>query len=313
MRHPTPFLRFLAPLLGATLLLGAPSAAFAEDPMITVSHYVVITNDGSTYQGELVESVVGGHVTLRLATGEIVHFDARDIKSQGSAQPSLPAPVVLATAPPPVLVAPPPPPRAMIHSPRFAGLFGGAPTVYDGPDAVHVHITSSQGAGATLAEESASGWVSVCQIPCTTSVDPKVMYQLQTMPGLMVPSDPFHFPGNQGPLDLDANVRSRLHNLGWGIGLITGGPLVALPGIFLLSGMFDGASADGTPGSPSTAETVVGWTLVGASAVIVIAGVVLLATPARTTLTDSNGHRIARREGLHLGGSVELTGSGLVF
>jgi hypothetical protein len=314
MRHTTALVRLLAPLLGAALHLAAPAVAFADEPVIAVSHYVVITNDGSTYQGELVESVVGGHVTLRLATGEIVHFDARDIKSQGSALPSHSAPVVVAPPPPPRVVDPPlSSRRSLILAPHFPGLFGGSPTVYEGPDAVPIHITSRDAASATLAEESASGWVPVCQIPCTTSVDPKAMYQLQTMPGLMVPSAPFRFPAGQGPLDLEANVRSRLHNMGWGIGLVTGGPLVALPGIFMLSGMFDGSGTNGVPGSPSTAETVVGWTLVGASAVIVVAGVVLLATPGSTTLTDASGHRIARREGLHLGGSVALTGSGLVF
>jgi hypothetical protein len=312
MRYTTPFLPFLAPLFGAALILCAPSYAFADEPILAVSHYVVVTNDGSTYQGELVESVVGGHVILRLATGEIAHIDARDIKSQGSALPSLPAPVVTTPAPPPV-VAPEVVSQRRPYAPRLSSVAGGAPTVYAGPDAVHVHITSNDGAGASLAEESASGWRPVCQIPCTTSVDPKVTYQLQTMPGLTVPSDPFHFPSDQGPLDLDANVRSRLHNMGWGVGLVTGGPLVALPGIFMLSGMFDRARGDGIPGSPSTAESVVGWTLVGASAVLVVAGVVLLATPAHTTLTDPKGHRIARREGLPLGGGVLLTGSGLLF
>jgi hypothetical protein len=299
MRPTLPYVRSLGALvLGATLLLSHAREAFAQGPTIVLSHYVVVTKDGSTYQGELVENVVGGHVTLRLATGEIVTFDARDIQSQGSATttPSVP---VLAPLPAP----PPAPPSA--RRPSFSlnipGLYSGTPRAYEGADAVAVHITSPNDANASLAQESASGWVTVCQIPCTTTVDPKAMYQLQTMPGLMVPSAPFRFPADEGALELNANVRSRLHNMGWGIGLVTGGPLVALPGIYLLSGMFDSG------GSPSTGETVLGWTLVGVSTALVITGVVMLAMPASSTMTDANGHRIAKADGVH------LTPTGLVF
>jgi hypothetical protein len=310
MRPASRYARFLtAPALLAALFFTAP--AFAEEPTITISHYVVVTNDGSTYQGELVESIVGGHVTLKLATGEIVTFEARDIKSQGSALPAPSAPVIALPPPPP-----PAPPKHVPFAASFPGLFGGAPRAYDGPDAFHVHITSSQAEGASLAQESASGWVTVCQIPCTTTVDPKAMYQLQTMPGLMVPSAPFRFPHDaheDSALELDANISSRLHHMGWGIGLVTVGPLLTVPGVFLLTGMFDGTGANGVPGSPSAAETVVGWTLVGASAAIVIAGVVLLAMPARSTLTDANGRRIAKRSGVSLGGGAEITPSGIVF
>src|ERR1700691_3404966 len=46
--------------------------------------YFVVTNDGSSYQGDLVENVVGQHVTIRLASGELRTFQAADIKAQGN-------------------------------------------------------------------------------------------------------------------------------------------------------------------------------------------------------------------------------------
>ncbi len=285
--------------LGGGLLVCSARKALADGPaMASESRYFVVTNDGLRYEGELVESVVGGHVSIRLATGELVAFDARDIALQGSMD--FPRPFVL-PAPP----APSPLPVARKHAPAsMPSLYlETAPHTYQGADAIPVHIMSSSEGAATLAEESASGWVTVCEIPCTTTVDPKATYQLETRPGLTVPSEPFRFPGDRGALDLTARVDSRMHNMGWAIGLITGGPLILLPGVFLLSGMF--SNPDGS--SPTTGQTVAGWAIVGASAAVTIAGIVMLAMPARTTLTDSSGHRVASRAG------VRFTPSGLAF
>jgi hypothetical protein len=287
--------------LGGGLLVCGAREALAEGPaMASESRYFVVTNDGSRYEGELLESVVDGHVSLRLATGQILAFDAQDIASQGS----------LAFPPPFVVPAPPAPsplPVARGYAPvgRPSLYLETAPHIYQGADAIPVHIMSSSEGDATLAEESASGWVTVCAIPCTSTVDPKSTYQLQTKPGLMVPSRPFRFPGDRGALDLTASVQSQLHNMGWGIGLLTAGPLVGLPGIFLLSGMF--SNPQGEPGSTSTGVTVAGWAIIGASAAATIAGVVMLVMPARTTLTDSSGHRVASRA------RVRFTPTGLVF
>ena len=142
-------------------------------------------------------------------------------------------------------------------------------------------------------------------MPCTTTVDPKATYKLFA-------SEPFHFPAG-GPLDLKADLRTRQHNMGRGVGLITTGSGTWIPGLFLLIGMFDGPSADGSTGTPSTAETAIGWTIIGASAAVTIAGIVMLATPASTTLTDVSGRRVARGPGIPLGRGVDLTPSGLRF
>lgn len=277
--------------LAAGLVVSHASEALARGPAGSATPlpgpselYVVVTSDGSRYEGELVENVVGDHVTIRLASGEIRGFDVRDVKSMDLARPAMPP--------------------ASMFTP-FAGVLPGVPRTYEGPDAVPVHIMSTGAESASLEQESASGWVPVCAMPCTTTVDPKATYKLFA-------SEPFHFPAG-GPLDLKADLRTRQHNMGWGVGLITTGSVTWIPGLFLLIGMFDGPSADGSTGTPSTAETAIGWTIIGASAAVTIAGIVMLATPASTTLTDVSGRRVARGPGIPLGRGVDLTPSGLRF
>jgi hypothetical protein len=74
-----------APLaLAAFLLSRAAGAQVAEE--------IVVLNDGSTYQGKLVEKVPGDHVTIKLATGEVKRFDWSAIASTRDEQPLLPPP-----------------------------------------------------------------------------------------------------------------------------------------------------------------------------------------------------------------------------
>lgn len=57
--------------------------------------------DGSVYQGELVEKVVGDHVTLKLATGAVKRFDWRSLRGEAAA----PEPLAPEAATPPAAPA----------------------------------------------------------------------------------------------------------------------------------------------------------------------------------------------------------------
>ena len=126
--------------LVAGLVVSHASEALARGPAGSATPlpgpselYVVVTSDGSRYEGELVENVVGDHITIRLASGEIRGFDVRDVRSMDLARPAMPP--------------------ASMFTP-FAGVLPGVPRTYEGPDAVPVHIMST---GAESARARAAG------------------------------------------------------------------------------------------------------------------------------------------------------------
>jgi len=274
--------------------LSVSDRALAQDGPL----YFVVTNDGSQYQGQLVENVVGQHVTIRLASGEIRTFPAADVRSQGNVAPATP---------------PPPLPQTLTTS--LAQLLppgspGAPPVRYDGPDAVQVHITKANNGEGSLLMESASGWERVCTMPCTTSVDPKIDYKLYD-------SDPFRFPAGP-PLDLVANGSGRrtLQSVGWT--LVTVSLLAWIPGLLFQVGVFDsGDSSARTPAEQAhtqSSDNVAAGLIYGAAGAMLVAGIVLLVVHPSPSLSTSDGlRRIVKRGGIPLGDDLTLTPTGLSF
>ena len=280
--------------IAAGAMLFTAREALAQEP-IPPGRYVVLTNDGSRFEGELVERVAGSHVTLKLATGEFRTIQASDIRSEFDSGGGLPPGPAVGTTP-----------TVIIPGVPLVDL--SVPLVYHGPDAVQIHLTNVNNESGTLYREGSSGWDIVCQMPCSTTVDPKLTYKLHN-------SNPFHFPAGSQNLDLVADIGSSRRNVGWGLALTITGATVAgvvLPLIF--SGMFESGWPT-TPPSASTesANNTAAWVTAGVCGAMVIGGIVLLAVGPSSTLTTTSGQRIAKSPGIPLPGNLRLTGSGLEF
>ena len=267
----------------ASLFTAAPALAQPDLPTAAVAGqvWVVITNDGSTYVGNLVENVVGSHVTMRLATGELHRFEAPDIKRQGPGGRTNP-----------VREMPPATPKL--------------PTVYAGPNAVSLHISGD----GTLFREGASGWVPVCNVPCTTTVDPNGMYKIGG--GEWKDSSPFHLPPGQTAVDLKSKG-AAVYGMGsmmTGIMLLSFGPIPIVPGALLLSGAFDGPPPESGPAPSHTGEQIAGGLLIGAGVILTCIGVYYLVARPSTSVETTNGESLAKRK---TPGGIRLTPQGLVF
>ena len=285
---------FFALSLAGGLLLSSAQDALAQEPP-PASRYVVLTNDGSRIEGELVERIVGNHVTIKIATGEFRTIQAADIKAEwrpGSGGEPPPG------GPPPVVINPALPVIGLTN----------VPLAYHGPDEVQIHLTNANNESGTLYREGTSGWEVVCQMPCTTTVDPKLMYKLHN-------SDPFRFPAGQRSLDMVADIGSRRRNAGLGLGLVLTGGIVAATALpLILTGMFESGWPT-TPPSQSTqsSNNTAAWVTGAVCGAMVLAGIVILVVGPSTTLTTTSGQRIAKRPGIPFTKSISLTPSGLTF
>jgi hypothetical protein len=294
----------LAAAVGATCVLSAALDARAQQapppppPASPGASYFVVTNDGSQYEGELVERVTGSHLTLKLATGETRKIPLADVKAEWRAG-----------QPPPSLAVTVGPTSGVVINPLVAlpGAVTGVPIEYHGPDEVRIHLTNADPSSTrgTLYHESASGWEAVCQLPCSTTVDPKGNYKLHN-------TDPFQFPRGDGTLDLVADIGSHRTNAGWAWALIGVGIAGVSTGPFLLVN-WDPTTPDGKSKPLDPGLKTAGWSIIGASAALIIGGIVLLAVGPSTTLKTTSGVRIAREPSIPLPGHLALTPSGLVF
>jgi hypothetical protein len=289
-------------LCACTASIGFARNVRAQDAQ---TMYRITTNDGSTYQGQLVENVVGQHVTIRLLSGEIRTFQASDVKSQGSVGSGTAAPNVNVVVPPSVVV---PEPIALPIPEPPPGARGGPPVTYNGADAVQLHITKANDGEGRLYMESQSGWVPVCTMPCTTTVDPKIDYRLRN-------SVAFRFPA--GPaLDVveDTGGRGAFRAIGWTmIGLSVAGGVV---GTLVATNVFSSSQTANTPeeqqASQSSGHVAAGAAILGVSAAVLITGIVFCALHPSPTLTTSKGVRLVER-GEPLDSAVALTPHGLLF
>ena len=249
-------------LMGSLFLMTASIAPAA----LAQTTYAVTTNDGSTYQGELVENVVGDHVTIKLADGQLRRFAAADVRAQTSESPT---PFVIPNMP----------------------MMPGAPVTYAGPDAVHVHLENDDGGSGTLYMESRSGWVPACTMPCTTTLDPKVQYKLHG-------SDPFLLPRGSN-LDLVANYSTRraFHTAGsW---LLAPGVLALLAGPLTMGigAGINGEDALGPSSKQGGGQTAVdvGAVIGGAGLALTVLGIVFLAVHWSPTLTTRGGDTLVSK------------------
>ena len=267
------------------IALSLSASAFAQ-----TASYFVVTNDGSRYEGQLVENVVGNHVTIKLASGELRTFQAADVREQGTETESQTFVSSLAQL--------------------QVGLPGGPPVRYTGPDAVQVHITKSNNGQGTLFVESASGWQRVCETPCSTTVDPKIDYKLRN-------SDPFRFPAGP-PLDLVENSGGRRTYSAIGWTLISVSLIAWIPGLLFQVGAFDGGDSSArTPAEQASqhgSNNVVAGVIYGVSGAMLVAGIVLASIHPSSSLTTVDGlRRIAKRGGIPITDGLTLTPTGLAF
>jgi len=293
--------RFLAAIALGIGIVISTTDVFAQDVQAA---YFVVTNDGSSYQGQLVENVVGQHVTIRLASGELRTFQAGEVRAQGNVgsgatvqqQQQVDALTAIAQM------------RAQALAQSLAvtpGTPGAPPVAYTGPDAVQIHITKANDSEGTLYGETVSGWQPVCTMPCTTTVDPKVDYKLHN-------SDAFRFPAG-APLDLiaDTGGHRAFRAIGWTmIGLSIAG--VAL-GSLVAGGIFTSNSMAETPDEQKAQQQtrnsnlVAGLTIVGVSAAVLTVGIIFCAIHPSASLTTSSGVRLVKHSG------PTLTLRGLAF
>jgi hypothetical protein len=278
--------------------------------------YFVVTNDGSSYQGDLVENVVGQHVTIRLASGELRTFQAADVKAQGnvgsSATVTLPNGASVTQQQADALTA-----LAQIRAQALAqsltvtpGTPGAPPVAYTGPDAVQIHITKANDSEGTLLGETPSGWQPVCTMPCTTTVDPKVDYKLHN-------TDAFRFPA-PGPLDLIADTGGHriFSAIGW---TLTGVGLAAsIPALLIQLNLFSGGgtartsaemTAQSSQRNSNTIDAIVIYSVAGA---MLVAGIIIRGIHPPGTLTTSTGQRLVKL-GVPLTKKLTLTPTGIIF
>jgi hypothetical protein len=271
--------------------------------------YFVVTNDGSSYQGDLVENVVGQHVTIRIASGELRTFQAADIKAQGNvgATVTLPNGAAVTQQQADALTA-----LAQIRAQALAqslavtpGTPGAPPVAYTGPDAVQIHITKANDTEGTLYGETVSGWQPVCTMPCSTTVDPKVDYKLHN-------TGAFRFPAG-APLDLiaDSGGHRVFRAIGWTmIGLSLAGVVL---GSLVAGNVFTGDPMPETPEEQKaqqqthSSNVAEGLAIIGVSAAVLVTGIVFCAIHPSGTLTTSTGVRLVKHTG------PTLTPRGFVF
>jgi hypothetical protein len=264
-------------LMGSLFVM---TAASISCPALAQTTRTITTTDGSTYQGDLVESVVGDHVTIKLADGQVRRFAASEIREQILPSSDTPAPIVF-----PAITR--------------------APVTYVGPDAVNVHLENDDGGGGTLFMESRSGWVPACTMPCTTSLDPKVQYKLHG-------SDPFGLP-QKGNLDLvaDYSKRRAFHTTGsWllapGVLALIAGPLTM--GVGAGINAQDAMGPVAKQGGGQTAVDV-GAVILGGGLLFTVLGAVFLAVHWSPTLTTRGGDTIVSKRA----SPIKLTPTGFVF
>jgi hypothetical protein len=276
--------------LSLSLLLACAGVGFSSTARAQDANYTVVTNDGSTYEGQLVENVVGNHVTIKLISGEIRTFQAADVKSQGPAGSVMVTPTAPLPTMPNVVVPVVTPGVAL--SQLEAGTPGGPPVTYGGPDAVQIHIVKSNASEGRLFMESQSGWVPVCTMPCSTTVDPKIDYKLYN-------SDPFRFPAGP-PLDLvaDSGGRAVFRAIGGTmIGVASAGIIV---GALVAANVFGSTPTAQTPAEQKanqqtqSSDLAAGLTIAGVSALVLTVGIVFCAIHPSPSLTTSTGQRLVK-------------------
>jgi hypothetical protein len=155
----------------------APAGAAALPDRVTLK-------DGSMFRGTILENVVGDHVDLQLANGEVRRFPAADVSYAGPAPQALPAP--------------PPPP---VERPRVEA--EGNPVHFEAttPDTdFHVRTSEATGlgwSGRGMVAVVVKGYDHICPAPCDKTL-PSGSYRLALSQGGGTPAEadsPIHIDG----------------------------------------------------------------------------------------------------------------------
>jgi hypothetical protein len=246
--------------------LSVPATALADGTI------EVTLTDGSSFRGELVERIVGDHVTIKLATGEIRIIPWAAIRPDHQ-RPAPPAP----------------PPQGTVelmsnkdHTVLQRLVSTGTGYGYAGSRAVAIAIEQYE---------------PICTAPCTANYDPNGTYVVAG--DGVTPSDKFHIPSQGGaPVKLHVDAGSATARA-WGLtglytgilGLIMGGTFIALGSIFepdpqspLYSG--DPAAFQDDQNRAQTFRTV-GFVSIGVGVAAMAFGIWGIASSGTEVATDS--------------------------
>ena len=147
----------------ATFVLVVLGALCASSPALASTETVHL-NDGSVYEGELVEKVPNDHVTIKLATGEVRRFDWSALAPEHAAAPApttMPGVTGVVAQPPPL---PPRPAKLRFTADAKGVLLMRVDTVMNNT-AVYP---------STLETETP-----VCYAPCKADVDANARYYVR--------------------------------------------------------------------------------------------------------------------------------------
>lgn len=235
-------------ILAALGALSTPLPAFAqEDAPSAAPGDVVRLKDGSFYRGTILELVAGDHVDLRLASGQVKHFEMDDVKYAGSADEA------------PARPAPERPSRAAERlTPR--------PFVTIDAERAHIHFVSdppdldlsirSEDATATNGwggSASARGYTRICAAPCDATL-PTGRHRMALSIRGKTPIEA------HDPVALDGPARIRgvytengtIRAVGW----VVIGTSVVAGTILIVVGASPTKQQCTTPGDPETCFTV---------------------------------------------------------
>jgi hypothetical protein len=136
----------------------------------------VTLKDGSMFRGTILENVVGDHVDLQMASGEVRRFAAADVSYAGPASPP-------ALPPPP----PPPPERARVDAEGNAVHFEATTPDTD----FHVRTSEATGmgwAGRGIVAVVVKGYDHICPAPCDKTL-PSGSYRFALSQGGGTPAE----------------------------------------------------------------------------------------------------------------------------
>ena len=280
----------------ALALIAAPAVAHADAAV------EITLKDGSSYRGELVERIVGDHVTLKLATGEIRTVPWSDMRTDSAA----PAPS---------------------RKPAIAEERLDVDVVVGGRAAqLERLVVVGAGRGAGI-----KGYEPVCTTPCTTPTDRVSTYRLAG--DGVTPSKDFQVSPGDWELRLRVDPGSSTkRTLGWWT--IVMGSIAAATSLTLIAigsnspdpELYKSTAFSSTGATTTTTDQAglasaqadadrlrtTGYVVAGGAAALVVLGIVLVTT-SRTSVKTESGKTLALEPRIPRARHLALTPSGVSF
>lgn len=273
----------------ALLALAASLFVTLATPAHAAGDERVTLKDGSFYRGEILEKVVGDHVTIRLGTGEIKRIPWADV------DPSAPEPK---SATQPAAST-----RKGVRVHLTADSTGAELQRYRVSTTVDVVVATPN--GSYVGQTDVDLYGPVCAAPCDVEVEPGGTYRIGAPS--MVPTDGFQLrPG--GDNVITASLSSNFHRSAGKTLTLYSIPVLLVGGLFY--GL--GANSEDTVACAGCAnfhksEMRIAGVLLGTGAVMLTAGIVLWATSGSSA--SINGNSVA----LNSSGTVRLGAAGVTF